>query len=61
VRGQRESSRELGCFVGMEWFLTYAISCSLMFRLFLVRGKLYELLTNCIPPELILKVSIEQH
>jgi hypothetical protein len=45
----------------MEWFLTYAISCSLMFRLFLVRGKLYELLTNCIPPELILKVSIEQH
>ena len=24
-------------------------------RLFVVRGKLYELLTNCIPPELILR------
>ena len=24
-------------------------------RLYLVRGKYYELLTNCIPPELILK------
>ena len=26
-------------------------------RLFLVRGKIYELLVNCIPPEVILKVG----
>lgn len=26
------------------------------FRLFQVRGKVYELLVNCIPPEVILKV-----
>lgn len=29
---------------------------SICFRLFQVRGKLYELLVNCIPPEIILKV-----
>jgi replication factor C subunit 3/5 len=29
-------------------------------RLFLVRGKLYELLTNCIPPELILKRLLQE-
>lgn len=28
------------------------------FRLFQVRGKLYELLINCIPPEIILKVNV---
>lgn len=28
------------------------------FRLFQVRGKLYELLINCIPPEIILKVNL---
>ncbi|XVF30725.1 hypothetical protein REPUB_Repub16aG0083300 [Reevesia pubescens] len=29
-------------------------------RLFLVRGKVYELLINCIPPEMVLKVSTAQ-
>lgn len=33
-----------------DWFL---VGC----RLFLVRGKIYELLVNCIPPEVILKVG----
>lgn len=28
-------------------------------RLFQVRGKLYELLINCIPPEIILKVNAQ--
>lgn len=28
------------------------------FRLFQVRGKLYELLINCIPPEIVLKVKV---
>ena len=31
----------------------FSICC----RLFQVRGKLYELLVNCIPPEIILKVK----
>lgn len=33
------------------------LNCNVLsYRLFEVRGKLYELLTNCIPPEIILKV-----
>lgn len=36
----------------LQLFLV-GILCS---RLFQVRGKIYELLTNCIPPEIILKV-----
>ena len=30
-------------------------------RLLLVRSKLYELLTNCIPPDVIMKVHTQSH
>ncbi|KMT06157.1 hypothetical protein BVRB_7g163260 [Beta vulgaris subsp. vulgaris] len=33
------------------------LRCSYEQRLFQVRGKLYELLVNCIPPEIILKLG----
>jgi len=32
--------------------------CLIYLRLFQVRGKLYDLLINCIPPEIILKVNM---
>lgn len=35
----------------------WSIKSFVYFRLFQIRGKLYELLINCIPPEIILKVK----
>ena len=38
-------------------FLFYALCCIYVFRLMEIRSRLYELLTHCIPPDIILKVS----
>lgn len=47
-------------FWGSSWSLFFFLFFIFprCFRLFMVRGKFYELLMNCIPPEIILKVML---
>lgn len=47
--------QRISCF---SYLRAMNILSAVCFRLFQVRGKLYELLINCIPPEIILKVNL---